>query len=895
MKDLAQRGEDVADLPYVAYGGARLAPFNADQEAGFQDVRDAAGIASGDIDEARRYAGIGAAPIASDLPTFDRAALERYGDPYNEAVIDATRTEIERQGELARRDLDTRAGTSGGIGSYGPGVRANLEREEQRRNQADVTARTTAGLRSQNFAQAQAQFEREANRGIATRQNDAARAGQASGQYADIGGAAQDYALRGAGARYGIGATQQAQDQRSTDIGYSNFLEQRQYPYNQVSYLSNIYRGLPTPMSQTQSQPGPNPWVQGIGLGIGALGTLGSSGAFGSSGWLFKRGGIVGASRRRSQPFKSVSGSGIAGGYRRAIGHMAKASGYGGIAGYSHGGVVAKGSVARRRMNADSHRRSYGDGGIVGYQTGGQVYSGLSVADLARLADAGDSSASRELAQRRATGRGPATAADASDFIEQSRDDFDRLIAGVGNDTMIGGIAGDDQLIDMEPDDAGIYQPGGIADVGGRGASAGPRMIPSRRPEGITAIGHNGGPPLDDDDGGIDDRSRWMPLTQAGLGIAASRNPSALGALAEGLGHGIDAWGRQREWDREAEIENRRMKLYEDAARREQEAADVQQAALDAAVGSLPAEEQAMARVNPDAFLKPKEAFTPDLQTINRGGTEETGFWNDAGDWEVVSTAPRWQPQGPGSDWQEGKGEGGITFKYNQRSGETNLAKPSGGFYSLPEIAGEGPPQEPTQAASLASSPMPAAASKRASAEKPFDWQRFQTPKQAAEADPTAIAKDLRDEFTKITKDYRDVSASYAKIESAANNPSAAGDLALIFGYMKMLDPGSTVREGEFATAQNSAGIPQQVVNMYNRALNGERLAPEQRSDFAAQAKNVFGVYQRQYDNMQSQYEGLATRFGVAPEDVIVQGGVPGASAIKQWERRPDGQLRAKR
>jgi len=38
---------------------------------------------------------------------------------------------------------------------------------------------------------------------------------------------------------------------------------------------------------------------------------------------------------------------------------------------------------------------------------------------------------------------------------------------------------------------------------------------------------------------------------------------------------------------------------------------------------------------------------------------------------------------------------------------------------------------------------------------------------------------------------------------------------------MKILDPGSVVREGEFATAQNSAGIPERIRAKYNR--NTER------------------------------------------------------------------------
>ena len=42
--------------------------------------------------------------------------------------------------------------------------------------------------------------------------------------------------------------------------------------------------------------------------------------------------------------------------------------------------------------------------------------------------------------------------------------------------------------------------------------------------------------------------------------------------------------------------------------------------------------------------------------------------------------------------------------------------------------------------------------------------------------------------------------------------------MALIFGFMKTQDPTSTVREGEFATAENARGmVGPHVRRMYNR------------------------------------------------------------------------------
>lgn len=88
--------------------------------------------------------------------------------------------------------------------------------------------------------------------------------------------------------------------------------------------------------------------------------------------------------------------------------------------------------------------------------------------------------------------------------------------------------------------------------------------------------------------------------------------------------------------------------------------------------------------------------------------------------------------------------------------------------------------------------------------------------------------------------DFRDIEDAYARISASVTDPSAAGDLALIFNFMKMLDPGSTVREGEFATAQNAAGVPDRARAAYNNIINGQRMTPEQRADFSGRAQQLY-------------------------------------------------------
>ena len=75
------------------------------------------------------------------------------------------------------------------------------------------------------------------------------------------------------------------------------------------------------------------------------------------------------------------------------------------------------------------------------------------------------------------------------------------------------------------------------------------------------------------------------------------------------------------------------------------------------------------------------------------------------------------------------------------------------------------------------------------------------------------------DPGARITFETHD--AFEGKIQKETDKPSPASDMALIFGFMKLLDPTSTVREGEYATVQNATGIPGRVTNAYNNAIDG--------------------------------------------------------------------------
>lgn len=133
----------------------------------------------------------------------------------------------------------------------------------------------------------------------------------------------------------------------------------------------------------------------------------------------------------------------------------------------------------------------------------------------------------------------------------------------------------------------------------------------------------------------------------------------------------------------------------------------------------------------------------------------------------------------------------------------------------------------------------------------------------------------LRDDFVKSSDDFVKVRDAFAKINSAAETPSAAGDLAMIFNFMKLLDPGSTVREGEQATARNARGVPEAVTSVYNRLLRGESLGANQRQDFLSQSRKIFQSQVDIHKGRVSAFTQLAKRAEVDPRDVILDLTVP--------------------
>ena len=144
----------------------------------------------------------------------------------------------------------------------------------------------------------------------------------------------------------------------------------------------------------------------------------------------------------------------------------------------------------------------------------------------------------------------------------------------------------------------------------------------------------------------------------------------------------------------------------------------------------------------------------------------------------------------------------------------------------------------------------------------------------------------LRREFQARTKVYEELRTTYSNIESSSKAQTGQGDIALITGFMKMLDPGSVVRETEFSTARDTAGLYTRLENSLKKAESGQFLQAGQRNEFvslakqyldsaekkAGEDKTALGVVVKNYRLNPDNVFGPETAAAPAPDSVTVSG-----------------------
>jgi len=146
----------------------------------------------------------------------------------------------------------------------------------------------------------------------------------------------------------------------------------------------------------------------------------------------------------------------------------------------------------------------------------------------------------------------------------------------------------------------------------------------------------------------------------------------------------------------------------------------------------------------------------------------------------------------------------------------------------------------------------------------------------------------LRGDYGKVTKDLGDQQQAAQQVEMLTSKPAgqmtAQDQQALIFSFMKMLDPGSVVRESEYAAARSARGVLDTVQNYLTQLQTGKPLTPSQVAGIRGVAKQMQSNVTELRGDYNRQFSETAQRWGVDPK-AFIRGSAPGGEAPGGAER----------
>jgi hypothetical protein len=129
----------------------------------------------------------------------------------------------------------------------------------------------------------------------------------------------------------------------------------------------------------------------------------------------------------------------------------------------------------------------------------------------------------------------------------------------------------------------------------------------------------------------------------------------------------------------------------------------------------------------------------------------------------------------------------------------------------------------------------------------------------------------LRGDFRSepIYKAHQEMQSAYAQISQGLKQQSPAGDLAGATKLMKLLDPGSVVRESELGMAMAASGLLDRVENYASLIMSGQKLTPAQRADFQKLADALYAESVNSYNAKRNEYSDIAKRNQLTEVDVV--------------------------
>lgn len=147
-----------------------------------------------------------------------------------------------------------------------------------------------------------------------------------------------------------------------------------------------------------------------------------------------------------------------------------------------------------------------------------------------------------------------------------------------------------------------------------------------------------------------------------------------------------------------------------------------------------------------------------------------------------------------------------------------------------------------------------------------------------------------------IYKDFNDMKSAYGQVLTSLDQGTPIGDVAGATKVMKLLDPGSVVRESELGIAMAASGRMDRLQNYFTLWASGNKLTPTQRADFRQLSNELYAAAGQAYNQKRGEYIDFGESTGVTldkalggpaniPSIMRVPGGAPGTSPAGQPRR----------
>ena len=114
-----------------------------------------------------------------------------------------------------------------------------------------------------------------------------------------------------------------------------------------------------------------------------------------------------------------------------------------------------------------------------------------------------------------------------------------------------------------------------------------------------------------------------------------------------------------------------------------------------------------------------------------------------------------------------------------------------------------------------------------------------------------------------IYKDYSDMKTAYSQVQSSLKQENPIGDVAAATKIMKLLDPGSVVRESELGIAMAATGKMDRLQNYVTNWKDGTKLTPRQRQEFQNLATELYAAAGQAYNMKRNEFSDFGSKYNL--------------------------------